>query len=120
MQKTDRDLRDLEINDPLLPEWARIREQLVDYPVDENGYRLGSDQTAPKDHRHMSHLMMIYPLYLENIDNSEDKDLLERSVRYYEPTRMPMMGASQSSPAAAALGLGNACRQDMNEYPLQG
>ncbi len=105
----------LEINDPLLPEWARIREQLIDYPVDEYGYRLGSDKSAPKDHRHMSHLMMIYPLYLENIDDSEDKNLLEKSVRYYEPSRMPMMGASQMSPAAATLGLGNLACKIMDE-----
>jgi hypothetical protein len=107
--------RILEIDDPLLPEWARIRDQLVGYSVDENGYMLGNGSPAPKDHQHMSHLMMIYPLYLENIDDSRNKDLLERSVRYFQPVTMPKMGASQSSPAAAALGLGNLALQRMNE-----
>lgn len=107
--------RILEIDDPLLPEWEKIRNQLTDYPVDANGYRLGSDKPAPEDHQHMSHLMMIYPLYLENIDNSKDKDLLERSVRYFQPVTMPKMGASQSSPAAAALGLGNLALERMND-----
>jgi alpha-L-fucosidase 2 len=105
----------LTIEDPLLAEWDRIRNLLVDYPVDENGYRLGSDKPAPEDHQHMSHLMMIYPLYLENIDNTKDKGLLERSVRYFQPATMPKMGASQSSPAAAALGLGNLALARMNE-----
>ncbi len=107
--------RILNIDDPLMPEWEKIRSQLVDYPVDENGYRLGSDKPAPENHQHMSHLMMIYPLYLENIETSQDKGLLERSVRYFQPVTMPKMGASQSSPAAAALGLGNLALQRMND-----
>ena len=107
--------RILEIDDPLLPEWEKIRDRLVDYPVDENGYMLGSGNTAPNDHQHMSHLMMIYPLYLENIDNNKNIDLLEKSVRYFQPVTMPKMGASQSSPAAAALGLGNLALQRMND-----
>jgi hypothetical protein len=59
--------------------------------------------------------MMIYPLYLENIENNKDKQLLERSVRNFQPVTMPKMGASQSSPAAAALGLGNLALQRMND-----
>jgi hypothetical protein len=105
----------LGIDDALLPEWKRIIDQLVDFPVDENGYRLGSDKPAPEDHQHMSHLMMIYPLYLENIDTARNKDLLERSVRYYQTVTSPKMAASQSSPAAAALGLGNLALQRMND-----
>jgi hypothetical protein len=105
----------LKIDDPLLPEWEKILRQLPEYPVDERGYRLGSDKTAPADHQHMSHLMMIYPLYLENIDNTGDKDLLKRSVNNFQPVTMPKMGASQSSPAAAALGLGNMTLHRMND-----
>ena len=105
----------LKIDDPLLSEWEKIRDQLANYPVDENGYRLGSDKPAPEDHQHMSHLMMIYPLYLENIDNSKNKDLLVKSVKYFQSVTMPKMGASQSSPAAAALGLGNLALERMND-----
>ena len=105
----------LKINDPLLSEWEKIIHHLADYPLDENGYRLGTDKPAPKDHQHMSHLMMIYPLYLENIDNNKENALLEKSVRNFQPVTMPKMGASQSSPAAAALGLGNLALQRMND-----
>jgi len=98
-----------------LPEWKRIIENLTDYPVDERGYRLGSDKEAPADHQHMSHLMMIYPLYLENIENTSDKDLLVKSLKNFQPATMPKMGASQSSPAAAALGHGNLALQRMND-----
>ena len=106
--------RILNIDDPLIPEWKRIIDNLVDYPTDEYGYRMGKDKSAPLRHRHMSHLMMIYPLYLENLDNAADIDLLEKSVRNYEPDWAVKMGASQSSPAASALGFGNLAHQRMN------
>lgn len=105
----------LKIDDPLIPEWKNIGNQLTAYSVDERGYRIGSDKPAPVDHQHMSHLMMIYPLYLENVDHTEDLELLERSVKNFRPaTALPKMAASQSSPAAAALGLGNLAHQLMN------
>jgi len=105
----------LNIGDPLLPEWKSILTRLPDYAADERGYMLGSDKAAPLDHQHMSHLMMIYPLYLENIDTCKNTELLERSVRNFQPDTMPKMGASQSSPAAAALGLGNLALERMND-----
>jgi hypothetical protein len=106
--------RILDIDDPLIPEWKLINDNLVDFPSDEYGYRMGKDNSGPYDHRHMSHLMMIYPLYLENIDNATDINLLEKSVRNYEPGWAIKMGASHSSPVAAALGFGNLAHQRMN------
>jgi len=105
----------LNIDDPLLPEWEDIGYRLVEYQVDENGFMLGKERSAPADHQHMSHLMMIYPLHLENIDNNDDIELLEKSLRYFQPpTALPKMAASQSSPAAASLGLGNLAYELMN------
>jgi len=105
----------LKIDDPLIPEWKNIGNQLTGYSVDERGYMIGSDISAPVDHQHMSHLMMIYPLYLENIDNNNDVELMVKSVKNFRPaTALPKMAASQSSPAAAALGLGELAWQLMD------
>ena len=105
----------LNIDDPLKSEWENIIDKLVDYQADERGFKLGKERTAPEDHQHMSHLMMIYPLYLENIDNNEDISLLEKSLRNFNPpTALPKMAASQSSPAAASLGLGELAHERMN------
>ena len=105
----------LKIDDPLINEWETIGKQLTEYSVDERGYMLGKDKPAPVDHQHMSHLLMIYPLYLENIDNNNDFELLAKSVRNFRPaTALPKMAASQSSPAAAALGLGELALELMN------
>jgi|GEM_PF-404037 len=107
--------RRLKIDDPLLPEWKKILQLLVDFPADENGFMMGSNRPAPVNHQHMSHLMMIYPLHLVNVEQPDVRKLLEKSVRRYAPSGMPRMGATQSSPAAAALGLGNLAHKRMNE-----
>src|SRR3546814_15781929 len=52
---------------PTLAKWRDIAARLTPYPVDEHGYRIGADR-AVQPHRHYSHLMMIYPVYLENRD----------------------------------------------------
>lgn len=103
----------LDISDPLQPEWKRIIENLREFPIDESGYMLGSEETSPSEHRHMSYLMMIYPLYLDNIENT-DYEVLKKSVVNYEPTWAPKMGASQGSPVAAAIGMGNLAHKRMN------
>ncbi|MGE9269246.1 MAG: glycosyl hydrolase family 95 catalytic domain-containing protein, partial [Verrucomicrobiales bacterium] len=58
----------LDIDDPLIPAWKDVANQLVNFPTDEHGFRLGSNQTSSPDHRHLSNLLMIYPLYLVNIE----------------------------------------------------
>ena len=103
----------LDVSDPLKPEWESIIRNLTEFPRDELGYMLGSEESAPAAHRHMSYLMMIYPLYLDNLENT-DTDLLRKSVINYEPEWAPKMGASQASPVAAAVGLGNLAHKRMN------
>jgi len=105
----------LQIHDPLVPEWKRIVERLTEFPVDEHGFMMGSNRSGPVDHQHMSHLMMIYPLYLVTVEQPGTSTLLEKSVRRYDPTGMPKMAATQSSPAAAALGLGNLAHKRMSD-----
>jgi len=88
---------------------------LTEFPVDEHGFMMGSNRSGPVDHQHMSHLMMIYPLYLVTVEQPGTSTLLEKSVRRYDPTGMPKMAATQSSPAAAALGLGNLAHKRMSD-----
>ena len=71
--------RRLGINDPLVPRWREVAGRLVDFPADEKGFRLGSNQTACDRHRHFSHLLMIYPLHLVNIEQEGREDVLRRS-----------------------------------------
>jgi alpha-L-fucosidase 2 len=71
----------LKIADPLIPRWTEMVEKLVNFPTDKNGFMFGTEQTAWENHRHLSHLLMIYPLYLVNIEQEGTTELLERSYK---------------------------------------
>lgn len=97
----------LKIADPLIPKWKDVLARLVDFPADEKGYRYGAD-AAYTDHRHGSHLLMIYPLYVANIErNPESLELLKKSVQTFCATKgLPAMVASHGVPLAASIGDG--------------
>ena len=73
----------LGIDDPLSGEWARILEHLADFPVDGNGFRIGADTPFGAGHRHFSHLLMVYPLYLLNVEQEGVSEQVRRSVRHW-------------------------------------
>jgi alpha-L-fucosidase 2 len=98
----------LGIDDPLIPRWKAVVNNLVDFPVDEYGFRLGSDKTSSASHRHLSHLLMIYPLYLVNIEQEGTMDVLKRSYdRAHSISGLPAMVQSHAGPVGAALGQGD-------------
>lgn len=73
----------LKIDDPLLPRWKKVLENLSDYPVDENGYMIARGLSFTRGHRHFSHLLMLYPLYLVNREQEGAEELMLRSVRHW-------------------------------------
>jgi hypothetical protein len=70
----------LGINDPLASTWRRVLDTLTPYPTDANGFMIGAGVPYAKSHRHYSHLLMIYPLYLVNWDQVANRGLIERSI----------------------------------------
>lgn len=98
----------LGIDDPLIPRWKQVAEKLVDFPADEHGFRLGRDQTSPPEHRHFSHLLMIYPLHLVNIEQEGSRQVLQASCdRANAVTGLPAMVQTHVGPISAALGQGD-------------
>ena len=98
----------LGIDDPLIPRWKQVAEKLVAFPADEHGFRLGADQTSPPDHRHFSHLLLIYPLYLVNIEQEGTREVLQVSYdRAHAVSGLPAMVQTHVSPIGAALGKGD-------------
>jgi len=69
--------------DPLAPRWRDVLTNLVEYAVDENGFMGGPGQTAPRGHRHWSHLIAMYPYYVVNWDQLGWRDTMERSWSYW-------------------------------------
>ena len=78
----------LRIADAQIFQWQDVLARLADYPVDENGFKIGADESFGRAHRHASHLLMIYPYCLVNIEQPEQRDRLRKSVaHFYEINR---------------------------------
>lgn len=109
----------LKIDDPLIPQWENVVAKLVDFPADERGFRLGSNQTSSPSHRHFSNLLMIYPLYLVNSEQPGSREVLQRSYdRAHAITGLPAMVQSHVGPMGAALGRGDTVLEGLKR--LQG
>ncbi|MDH6546615.1 alpha-L-fucosidase 2 [Streptomyces sp. SAI-117] len=70
----------LGVEDELKPRWQDVLARLTPYPVDDDGFMIGAETPYAQSHRHYSHLLMVYPLYLVNWDQPENRDLISRSV----------------------------------------
>ncbi len=112
----------LGIDDPLIPRWQAVVKSLPDYAADEYGYMLGRDKSSLKNHQHFSNLLMIYPLYLVNIEQEGTADVLKRSFDRAFGTAGPgqrqAMVQAHAGPIGAAQGLGDQTLQSLKQ--LQG
>ncbi len=100
----------LGIEDPLIKDWEDIDKRLVDFPVDENGFMLGAGHPWNLSHRHYSHLLMAYPLYLVNQEQGpEEKALIKKSLEHWISFKGALKGYSYTGAASisAAIGEGN-------------
>jgi len=82
----------LEMNLPADAEhWKTIYSQFAEYDLDETGgLTVAKDFPLNESHRHFSHLMAFHPLGLLDFDNSNDKQIIEKSI-----LRMEENGTSQ-------------------------
>jgi hypothetical protein len=94
--------REAGIEDPRLPEWRRVLDKLVDFPVGEDGWLIGRGVPLERAHRHFSHLMMFYPLHLVTWDQEEQRDLIRRSVNHWLEAPRDEHGQSGYTFTAAA------------------
>jgi alpha-L-fucosidase 2 len=73
----------LGLADRQIPQWRDVLKRLAPYPVDANGFMVGADEPFRKAHRHASHLLMIYPYCLVNVDQPENRALIQKSVGHF-------------------------------------
>ena len=71
------------LNDPLVPTWQNTLDNLVAYPVDENGLRIGANLPFARSHRHWSQMLMIHPLHIMTDDQPENRELITRSIKHW-------------------------------------
>jgi hypothetical protein len=98
----------LGVEDPLHPKWQDVLENLSDYPVGDDGYMIADGVPFAKGHRHYSHLLMLYPLYLVNREQSGAEELAIRSLEHWQSLDAKRgYSNTGASSIAAAFGRGN-------------
>jgi hypothetical protein len=70
-------------------EWSDIAAKLIDPPVDQHGLMIGSTQSFDQTHRHFSHLIGFYPLFVMNADDPATHKLLTQSIQHWLTIRSP-------------------------------
>ncbi|MBT2227886.1 glycoside hydrolase family 95-like protein [Nonomuraea sp. NEAU-A123] len=90
----------LGVRDPLLPKWQDVLANLAGYPVDENGFMIGAGAPFAKSHRHYSHLLMIYPLYLLTWEQQNQRELIEKSLKHWISFEGALQGYSFTGAAS--------------------
>ncbi|MGA2541733.1 MAG: glycoside hydrolase family 95-like protein [Verrucomicrobiota bacterium] len=107
----------LKLNDPLIPKWNEVLEKLVPYPVDGNGLRISAGMAFAESHRHYSHLLMMYPLYIINLEQPENRDLVVKSLNHWMGMPKELRGYSYTGAASisAVLGRGDEAAAWLNK-----
>lgn len=71
------------VSSSAVAEWKKTLSQLMDYPTDQNGLMISSNQSVDQSHRHYSHLLGLYPLFIMQPDNPKDSLLIDQSVNHW-------------------------------------
>lgn len=87
--------------------WKDVLSNLVDYPTDSNGLKIGKDVAFSESHRHYSHLLMIYPLHLLNWEQPESRALIEKSLLHWHSFPTALQGYSFTGGASIYATMGN-------------
>lgn len=106
----------LGIDDPEAPRWKEVLDDLVDYPTDQNGYMIADGVPFARGHRHYSHLLMLYPLYLVNREQEGATELAIRSVDHWHKLTPKGTGYTKTGASSifSAFGLGNRALEKLN------
>lgn len=95
--------------DALHQQWKDVLVNLREYPQDKDGFMIAKDRPYAESHRHYSHLMMIYPFYLVNWDQQENRELISQSIAHWQSKERLLQGYSFSGAASmyAMMGKGD-------------
>jgi hypothetical protein len=85
-----------------------VLRDLTPYPTNANGFMIGAGVPYAMSHRHYSHLLMVYPLYLVNGEQPGSRALIEKSVAYWHSLPGAHRGYSYTGAASIYAGLGRA------------
>lgn len=96
----------LKINDPQIPQWKSTLANLTPYPTNENGLMISASVPFAVSHRHYSHLLMVYPLYIMNPEQPENQELIVKSVNHWQGMPAALRGYSYTGASSICSALG--------------
>ncbi|WP_328323069.1 MULTISPECIES: glycosyl hydrolase family 95 catalytic domain-containing protein [unclassified Streptomyces] len=94
--------RILGIDDRLTPRWRDVLLRLTPAPTDTNGFMIGAGQPFAMSHRHYSHMLSVYPLYLVNWEQPENRGLIKTSLDHWISFTGALQGYSYTGAASFA------------------
>ena len=106
-------------NDSLRSRWKDVYARLADFPSDpDEGWMIGRDRPYDMSHRHYSHLLMAYPLYLVNRDQPGGKEMIVKSVNHWQSIKGALEGYSRTGAASlyASVGEGDKALAYLEEF----
>ena len=106
-------------NDVMRSRWKEVYTRLTDFPADpEQGWMIGRNRPYDMSHRHYSHLLMAYPLYLVNKDQPGGKEMIIKSVDHWQSLKGALEGYSRTGAASlyASVGEGDKAFAYLKEF----
>ena len=97
----------LKIDDPQTAQWKETLANLTPYPVDKNGLMISASVPFAHSHRHFSHLLMIYPLYIMNTEQTENREIVVKSLKHWMGMPSALAGYSFTGAASISAMLGD-------------
>jgi alpha-L-fucosidase 2 len=98
---------ELKIEDPLIPAWRNTLQNLTPYPTDKNGLRISASVGFDQSHRHFSHLLMIFPLYIMTPEQPANRAMVIKSLDRWMSMPKALQGYSYTGAASISALLGH-------------
>lgn len=89
LREVGRVLDQSEKNHPRRERWREIESTLVPPPRDGHGLMIGTGQSVDHSHRHFSHLLGLYPLFVFDADDPDIRRLLEQTIEHWLTVEHP-------------------------------
>ncbi len=98
----------LNINDKLKQKWEQVLTDLTPFPTDSTGLSIGRGVPYAFSHRHFSHLISVYPLYILNKEQSADTiGLIKQTMATWHSIKGDLQGYTFTSASSMSSALGN-------------
>jgi hypothetical protein len=107
----------LKMSDPQMAQWKDTLARLTPYPQDQNGLMVSASVPFAHSHRHYSHLVMIYPLYIMTLEQPENRELVIKSLKHWMgmPERLAGYSYTGAASISALLGEGDEAARYLNK-----